>query len=276
MDLTGRVAVVTGAGSGLGRSLAIELAQKSMKLVLAGRNAGPLEATAGIVSDIGSDCLCVTADVSKLENVQRVADRTLDRFGEVHLLCNIAGVGPFGSVADTSIEEWQWILSVNLWGPIHGTHVFLPIMQRQGSGHICSAASESGLYGVGYLAAYNVAKFGVVGLMQTLARELKATDSPVTASVFCPGAMKTNILDTLRDAPPGVKSSRKESEATLAFGELVREAVDGGMDPADAAKTIVDAIKQDQFWIFSHPHVPKTALRQAEVMAADNSLMDLG
>jgi NAD(P)-dependent dehydrogenase (short-subunit alcohol dehydrogenase family) len=98
--------------------------------------------------------------------VQKIADKALKRFGHVHLLCNNAGVAPFGTVGETSIEDWQWVFSVNLWGPIYGVHMFLPIMEKQGVGHICSTASESGLYGTGFLAAYNVSKFGVVGLMQ--------------------------------------------------------------------------------------------------------------
>ncbi|MEM1367468.1 MAG: SDR family NAD(P)-dependent oxidoreductase [Cyanobacteria bacterium P01_H01_bin.15] len=275
MDLLGRVAVVTGAGSGIGRSLAVGLAKKGMKLVLAGYNLNRLEATAGMISEHASETLCVQADVSKLTDVQHISDAALDHFGQVHLLCNIAGVGPFGTVAETSIEEWRWVLSVNLWGPIHGVHVFLPIMEKQGVGHICSAASESGLYGMGFLGAYNVSKFGVVGLMQSLARDLCASGSSITASVFCPGAVKTNILDSSRNQPSETLDKNSKSDATKSFADMVTQIIAEGMDPGEAARIIIEAIERDQFWIFSHQNVPETALRLSKAMVEDRSLADL-
>ena len=275
MDLSGRVAVITGAGSGIGRGLAIALAREGMNLVLAGCNDEPLANTAEVVSDLGAECLCVVADVSQLGDVRRIADRALERFEGVHLLCNNAGVGPLGTVAETSVEEWRWVLSVNLWGPIHGVHVFLPLMERQGIGHICTTASESGLYGTPFLGAYNVSKFGVVGLMQSLARDLKASGSPVTASVFCPSGTKTNIMDSTRNQPPEVRAAHTESDATKAFKGMVGQVVKDGLDPNDSAKIVVASIRRDQFWIFSHPHVPETALRQARAMAENNALIDL-
>jgi len=275
MDLIERVAVVTGAGSGIGRGLAVALAKEGMKLVLAGCNREPLEATAELVSRQKSECLCVPTDVSQLSDVQRLADKTLKRFGYVHLLCNNAGVAPFGTAEETSIEDWKWVLSVNLWGPIHGVHVFLPIMEQQGIGHISSTASESGLYGTSFLAAYNVSKFGVVGLMQSVARDLRATHSPVTASVLCPSAAKTNIMDSARDRSAEAKAAHTESQATQAFKGAVAHAIDDGMNPEDVAKIVIEAIKNDQFWIFTHSHVPEIALRQATEMAERNVLIDL-
>jgi NAD(P)-dependent dehydrogenase (short-subunit alcohol dehydrogenase family) len=275
MDLAGRVAVVTGAGSGIGRGLALGLARAGMKLVLAGYKRGPLEDTAEIVTGAGAPCLCVPVDVSRLQDVEHLAEKALERFGHVHLLCNNAGVAPFGSVGETSMDDWRWVLSVNLWGAIHGVHVFLPVMEKQGVGHICSTASESGLYGTSFLGAYNVSKFGVIGLMQSLERDLRASRSPVTASVFCPGAVKTSILDSARDQPPEARAAHSESAATRAFRTNVAHAVAEGMDPESAAGIVIEAIGRDQFWIFSHPHVPETARRQAVAMAQDNSLIDL-
>lgn len=273
MELDGRVAVITGAGSGIGRGLAKRCAGAGMKLVLAGYNREPLEITASELAS--TETICVPADVSKLAGVQALADAAIDRFGQVHLLCNNAGVGPFGALGEISMEDWRWILSVNLWGPIHGVQVFLPIMERQGIGHICSTASESGLYGTAFLGAYNVSKFGVVGLMQSLERDLRARRSPVKASVFCPSAVKSAILDSARDRPPEAAAQHTESEATKRFKAMVAGAIQGGMAPEDAAEVVVDAIKKDQFWIFSHPHVPETALKQAEAMVKDNTLIDL-
>lgn len=273
MDLDGRVAVITGAGSGIGRGLANRLAAAGMKLVLSGYSRAPLEAVASDLAD--TETLCVTADVSKLDDVQALADAAIDRFGQVHLLCNNAGVGMAGTVHETSMEDWRWTLSINLWGPIHGVQVFLPIMERQGVGHICSTSSESGLYGTPFLGAYNVSKFGVVGLMQSLERDLRARQSSVKASVFCPGAVRSAILDSGRNRSPESMAQHTESQATQAFMGMVGDAVSSGMDPNEAAEFVIDAIRNNRFWIFSHPHVPATALRQAEAMAENGSLIDL-
>ena len=134
-----------------------------MNLVLVGHHEPPLEETASLL--IGKSII-VKADVSNLEDVQHVADETISAFGAAHLLCNNAGVGPFAMTQETTIEEWEWVLSVNLWGVIHGVHVFLPLFEAQKEGHIYATASESGLYGVPFLAAYNTSKFADVGLMQ--------------------------------------------------------------------------------------------------------------
>jgi NAD(P)-dependent dehydrogenase (short-subunit alcohol dehydrogenase family) len=273
MELVGRVAVITGAGSGIGKGLAHRLAAAGMKLVLSGYSRAPLEAVASDLSD--TETMCVTADVAKLEDVQALADAAVDRFGQVHLLCNNAGVGMAGTVHETSMEDWRWTLSINLWGPIHGVQVFLPIMERQGVGHICSTASESGLYGTAFLGAYNVSKFGVVGLMQSLERDLRVRQSPVKASVFCPSAVHTAITDSARNRPPDSLSQHSESVATQDFMAMVGDAIAGGMAPNQAADFVIDAIRNDRFWIFSHPHVPATALRQAEAMANDGSLVEL-
>jgi len=273
VELDGRVAVITGAGSGIGKGLANRLASAGMKLVLSGYSREPLEALASDLAD--TETLCMTADVSKLDDVQALADAAIDRFGHVHLLCNNAGVAMAGTVHETSMEDWRWTLSINLWGPIHGVQVFLPIMERQGVGHICSTASESGLYGTPFLGAYNVSKFGVVGLMQSLERDLRARQSPVTASVFCPSAIKSAILDGARNRSPDSLAQHTESQATQAYMGMVGDAIAGGMDPNDAAVFVVDAVKNDRFWIFSHPAVSATALRQAEAMAEDGSLVDL-
>lgn len=275
MELDGRVAVITGAGSGIGRGLAKRLGEAGMKLVLAGYNRAPLEATAADLADLDTEIICVTADVSKLADVQALAGAAIDRFGQVHLLCNNAGVAPFGAVGEVSIEDWRWTLSINLWGPIHGVQVFLPIMERQGEGHICSTASESGLYGTAFLGAYNVSKFGVVGLMQSLERDLRARRSPIKASVVCPGAVRSAILDSARNRSPASLAEHAESKTTRQFKAMVGDAIADGMDPEEAAAVVVTALQRNQFWIFTHPHVPATTLRQAEAMAGDNDLIDL-
>ena len=191
MKLEGRIAVVTGAGSGIGRGLAKRFAGEGMNLVLAGLHLDALEAAASELAGLDVDTICVPTDVARLEDVETLARSAIDRFGQVHVLCNNAGVAIPGAVGEISMADWRWTLSVNLWGPIHGVQVFLPIMERQGVGHICLTASESGLYATAYLGAYNVSKFGVVGLMTSLARDLRARNSPVTASVMGVGVLSS-------------------------------------------------------------------------------------
>lgn len=275
MDLNGKTAVVTGAGSGIGRSLAVVLAREGMNIVLVGRHQENLDDTATAIDATGAQSTTVVADVSKLEDVQHVADRAIGAFGKVSMLCNNAGVGPFGSAAETTMEEWQWVLAVNLWGVIHGVHVFLPLFEAQAEGHIYATASESGLYGIPCLAAYNTSKFAVVGLMQSLARELQLTKSKVTASVLCPGAVQTHILDSARERPEDTKRTAELSPETAAFSRAVENAVANGMDPEAVAECVLAGIRNQQFWIFSHDHVPETAFRQAEAMLRERKLIDL-
>lgn len=275
MELQGKTAVVTGASSGIGRGLALTLAREEMNLVLVGHHQESLDDTAADIAVLGVRSITVVADVSKLDDMQRVAYEATRAFGTVSLLCNNAGVGPFASTAETTMAEWEWVLSVNLWGVIHGIHVFLPLLEAQGQGHITATASESGLYGVPYLAAYNTSKFAVVGLMQSLARDLRASGSDVTASVLCPGAVRTHILESARERPETAERSAALSPATAAFGEMVRDAVSDGMEPEAVGACILEGIRNGQFWIFSHDHVPQTAFRQATAMLESNRLIDL-
>lgn len=274
MELEGKVAVITGAGAGLGRGLAHRLGNAGMKVVLCGPTPERLEETASQLAAHNVETLCVQTDVSDFGQVESLADAALERFGAVHLLCNNAGVAAFGPIGDMSMDDWRWTISVNLWGPIYGVQVFLPIMERQGEGHICSTASESGLYSVAFLGAYNVSKFGVVGLMSSLERDLRARNSPVSASVFCPSAMATDVMNAARNRPEG-SATAPMSEATQNFQQTVQGVIESGMAPDDAADFVVEGIRSGKFWIFSHPDVPETALRQATVMAEKQDLTDI-
>ncbi|WP_162946914.1 SDR family NAD(P)-dependent oxidoreductase [Ruegeria sp. EL01] len=273
MDFEGKVAVITGAGSGIGKGIARVCSEAGMKLVLAGYNSEPLQALSAELSD--TETLCVPTDVSQLDQVEALATSTSERFGQVDFLFNNAGVGPTGRTQDTSMEDWRWTLSVNLWGPINGVQVFLPIMERQGFGHINSTASESGLYGTSHLAAYNVSKFGVVGLMQSLERDLRSANSPLSASVFCPSAVKTEILDSMRNRTPESVAKHQETEEARQFAAMIKPVIANGMDPKEASRIVLTSIADGKFWIFSHPHVPDTAMEQAVAMVADQTLTSL-
>ncbi len=265
--LEDRVAVVTGAASGIGLGIARACAAAGMKVVLADVRAEPLEQAAAELRDRGAQAIAVRTDVARLDEVEALAAATLAEFGAVHVLCNNAGVGHFTRIADTTIDDWRWTLDIDLWGPIHGVSTFLPIIEREDEGHINSTSSMAGLLAVPRLGAYNVAKHGVVALMATLERELRAAHSPVRTSVLCPGAVNTAILTN------SMESRRRSTGA----GDTVESvgAIGDGAEPDDVGRMVVDAIRNDRFWIFTAPELVASVQHQVAAMAEDQSLSRL-
>jgi NAD(P)-dependent dehydrogenase (short-subunit alcohol dehydrogenase family) len=250
------VAVVTGAGSGIGRALAIGLAAEGAKVVLADIEAGPLEETSELVRGAGADALAVVTDVSDASSVQALADTTIERFGQVNVLCNNAGVGGGGLIRDQQLVDWQWVIGVNLWGVIHGIQAFLPLLRQADEAHIMSTASVAGLVAGPGLGPYNATKFAVVGIMETLHHELAADrDADVGVSVLCPGEVRTNIVTAQRNRPAHLQREQahgRDSDARRRNAS-VAAAVAAGMDPAEVAAQVIGAIKERRFWVLSHP-----------------------
>jgi NAD(P)-dependent dehydrogenase (short-subunit alcohol dehydrogenase family) len=267
MRVEDRVAVVTGAASGIGLGMARAFTAAGMKVVLADVRDEPLERAAGELREGGAEAIGVRADVTRLDEVEALAAAALDAFGAVHVLCNNAGVGLFTPLARTTIEDWRWTLDIDLWGPIHGVTTFLPIIEREDEGHINSTSSMAGLLAVPRLGAYNVAKHGVVALMATLERELRAAHSPVRTSVLCPGAVNTGILANSSE-------NRRRSTGVDAPPASI-DAIGGGMDPDDVGRLVLDAIREDRFWIFTAPELVVGVERQVAQMASDQSLSRL-
>jgi NAD(P)-dependent dehydrogenase (short-subunit alcohol dehydrogenase family) len=191
MNLEGIRAVVTGAGSGLGRALCLELARYKARVLLSDREVASAEETARKVEQAGGTALVQACDVTQPAQVEALAETAFSRLGGVDLLVNNAGVATGGGVGELPLEEWKRVLDVNLWGVIHGCHVFVPRLRQQGSGHILNIASAAGLVSVGYMGPYNVSKAGVVSLSETLYLELKPAGIGVT--VACPTFFRTNI-----------------------------------------------------------------------------------
>ena len=249
-QLEERVAVITGAASGIGLAMATACAASDMKVVLADIEAAPLAAAVDALAATGAEVLGVPTDVRSEAAIRALADATLARFGAVHLVHNNAGVVTAGSIDELTIEAWRWVLDVDLWSVIHGVSVFLPILKAQGVGHIVNTASTAGLQAGRSIAPYNVAKFGVVALTETLRMEVAGTG--VGASVLCPGAINTRIVDAERNRPADVPASA--GAAADGFrdrsGELLRTR---GLDPSDVAALVLDAVRTDRFWIITHP-----------------------
>jgi NAD(P)-dependent dehydrogenase (short-subunit alcohol dehydrogenase family) len=256
-EFRGKVAVVTGAGSGIGRRLAERFAAEGMKVVLADVQADALADVERELRGRNASVLAVPTDVSKRAEVEALARRTLDAFGAVHVLCNNAGVAGGGpTLWETTEADWQWVLGVNLWGVIHGIRVFVPIMLRQDSeGHIVNTASVLGLISGPGGGPYGVSKHGVVRISEGLHHDLMAAGSKLRASVLCPGLIATNIVDAGRNRPVELQNvvdeetRRRQAEQTQQRLAYFNEY---GMPPSRVADIVVDAIREQRFYILTH------------------------
>lgn len=274
-DLSGRIAVVTGAASGIGSAVASRFAREGMRVVLADIERAALDEAVAELSSAGHDVLGVPTDVSKWEEVRALADRTHARYGAVHVVHNNAGVVVAGPVEKLSLEDWEWVLGVDLWSVIYGVKAFLPLVEAAGEGHIINTASSAGLVSAPHIGPYNVAKFGVVALSETLARELRERRSPIGVSVLCPGAVNTQIASSERNRPEASAAARADSPE----GERFRKSAGSllakhGLDPADVAGMVVDAIHAKQFWVLTHPEWKRVLRDRVEALATDGRLTD--
>ncbi len=271
-DVTGWVAVVTGAASGIGLGMARSFTGAGMKVVLADIEEAPLERAAAELEAAGHEVLAVRTDVSSLADIEVLAARTVDRFGKVNVLCNNAGVGTAGPIPKTSLEDWRWTLAIDLWGPIYGCHVFLPLIEEAGEGHVNSTASMAGLLAGASLGAYNVAKHGVVALMASLARDLRIAKSPISASVLCPGPINTNIVRSDRNRPAESLAEHIETPQGDRFWQMLSDSLSHGMDPDEAGALVLGAIQRNEFWVFTHPEMLSIVEDQLGRSKSDRSL----
>lgn len=223
MNLEGSRAVITGAGSGLGRALCLELARHRARVLISDRDATSARETAHLVEQAGGKALFEVCDVTQPEHVERLAETAFSQLGGVDLLVNNAGVACGGEVGQLPLAEWKRVLDVNLWGVIHGCHTFVPRLRQQGSGHILNIASAAGLISMGYMAPYNVSKAAVVSLSETLYLELKAAGIGVT--VACPTFFRTNIAASAQYTDPrlGKAGSRLVGQARHGPETVARE-----------------------------------------------------
>lgn len=249
----GKVAVVTGAASGIGLGLAERFAAEGMRLVLADIDP-QLSAIAERFRAEGADAISVHTDVADTQQVDALAAKALDEFGGVHIACNNAGTGGPSAFADLRLEDWQFQLGVNLWGVINGVRAFLPIMLQQNEGHIVNTASMGGLIHGPFIAPYNVSKAGVVALTETLHHELELSGSKVGVSVLCPGAVQTNMNSEPNVPPERKMLNRKVSPAIEQLRQsLVEQLSQHGLDVASVAGMVLGAIDERRVHILTNP-----------------------
>jgi NAD(P)-dependent dehydrogenase (short-subunit alcohol dehydrogenase family) len=252
-DLQGKVAVITGGASGIGRAVADRAGAEGMKIVLGDIEDGPLKQAVGELTSAGADALGVVTDVADVASVQALRDRALDRFGAVHLVHNNAGIGLGGPIWEVTEEDWRWIIGVNLWGVIHGVATFTPLLIEQGEGHIVNTASIAGLIAAPFLGPYNATKQAVVALSETLFKDLQAVGSTVGVSVLCPGFVQTRIAESERNRPDWAPG--RDLEGAEALRGVVQNMVDGGIAPAAVADRVIDAVRTNTFYILTHPEL---------------------
>lgn len=250
----GKVAVVTGAASGIGRALSTAFAHEGMRLVIADIEPGPLESVAEDLRSTGADVFAVTADVSVPSDVDRIGTAAMDVYGSLHVACNNAGVSGGGLSWEIDLETWRWILDVDLWGVIHGVRTFTPLIIASGGGHVVNTASMAGLTSNPGMGPYNVAKHGVVTLSETMYVELQMTHPEVGVSVLCPGWVRTRIHESERNRPgePAVEAG-ESAQGLAALKEMVAGWIAEGLQPAHVASLVVDAVREGRFWVLTHP-----------------------
>jgi NAD(P)-dependent dehydrogenase (short-subunit alcohol dehydrogenase family) len=272
-DFAGKVAVITGAGSGFGREFARTGAALGMKLVLADIQADALAATAEELRGSGAELITEQVDVSKGEQVERLARRTKEAFGAVHLLFNNAGVAPGGLIWENSEQDWAWTLGVNLWGVIHGVRCFVPMMlEQKDECHVVNTASVAGLLSTQMMGAYNVSKHGVVTLSETLYNDLRLVGANIGVTLLCPAFVPTGIHDSERNRPQELAPTAGPTESMLAAQRATEKATRSGkISAAQVAEMTFDAIRESRFYVVTHPKIlASVELRLQDILAQRN------
>jgi NAD(P)-dependent dehydrogenase (short-subunit alcohol dehydrogenase family) len=267
----GRVAVVTGAASGIGRALAETFAAAGSAVVVADLDDQEAEVVSQGIQTGGGVALSVKVDVSDAAAVDRLAATTLERFGRVDVLCNNAGVSTFNLIKDQTLDDWRWVVNANLWGVVHGVHTFVPIMRDQGTpAHIVNTASIGGLLsGVAFIGPYCATKVAVVSISETLAQELAIDQTPIGVSVLCPSSVDTKVMESERGRPAALGVERR-TEMAESVRLMIREGFTGptGLKPAQVAARVLEAIHKGDFWIITHPgEAPTVEARFAGILA---------
>ncbi|HSL73390.1 MAG TPA: SDR family NAD(P)-dependent oxidoreductase [Ilumatobacteraceae bacterium] len=241
----GHVAVITGGASGIGLAVAEAMIAEGMSVVLADIDAPKLRDVEARLSEDGASVATMICNTTAEPEVNALVEYALEQFGGIHVMFNNAGIGGVGDAWGDSMELWRRVVDVNLFGVVHGIRAVLPIMQQQGVGHIVNTASMAGLGVAPGIAPYFATKHAVVGLSESLFLELLALGSPVSASVLCPGFVKTDLMDKEPDTV--------DAPMAQLINQFLRTGVETGIPATDVAEQVVAAVKANQFWILTHP-----------------------
>lgn len=268
-DLSGKVAVVTGGASGIGRAMANRFAAEGMQVMLADVETDALSQTEKELREtFGADAVASrVTDVRQAEELEALAELTYEHFGAAHVICNNAGVGMAGLAWDIADDRWRWIVDVNLLGVVNGVRAFTPRLIEQGEGHIVNTASAAGIVTGPFLSPYYATKHAVVAMTEALYLDLQIAQASVGVSVLCPEWVKTSITESERNRPDGVSASPFGEEGGTGAGKSL---VDSGIEPAEVAEKVLEAITVDRFWILTHPTTLGSARKRWNAIEADD------
>jgi NAD(P)-dependent dehydrogenase (short-subunit alcohol dehydrogenase family) len=277
-SLSEKTCVITGAGSGLGREFALLAAKLGMRLVLADVQQDALKQTEASATALGADVLSYVCDVRRGDEVESLAQAAVKRFGAIHVVFNNAGVGAGGLIWESTQQDWEWVLGVNLWGVIHGVRVFTPLMlasvkaDPNFEGHIINTASMAGLLTPPAMGIYNVSKHAVVALTETLYHDLSLIDAPIGVSVLCPYFVPTGISHSDSVRPSDTQATTQPTRSQQVSQAMLEKAVSAGkVSAAEVAQITFDAIKAGQFYIYSHPQaLGNVERRMQDILQAHN------
>jgi NAD(P)-dependent dehydrogenase (short-subunit alcohol dehydrogenase family) len=266
-DFRNKVAVVTGAASGIGKAMAQRFASEGMRLALADIEQEPLAHLAAALREAGTQVIHERVDVSKPDDLERLAARAYSEFEAVDLLCNNAGILPPGApVWKEPLSNWHWTLNVNFFGVLHGVQAFVPRMiEANRDAHIINTASLAGLTTRPLMSAYNVSKHAVVALSECLYAELQLTTQKIHVSVLCPAFSKTRLAESARNRPEGVPA---DPAASFGFHDALKRIVEEGTPPEEIADAVIEAVRKNQFWILTHPRLDQGIRDRFESMLA--------
>jgi NAD(P)-dependent dehydrogenase (short-subunit alcohol dehydrogenase family) len=269
-ELAGKTAFVTGGASGIGFALGRAFMEVGMNVMLADIETDALAAAVKNLHDFGSSVRGVTCDVADPISVEHAAKASYEAFGQVHVVCNNAGVGAAGGIDNISIDNWRWVLDVNLMGVLHGIRTFLPHIRAHGEGgHIVNTASMAGMLSPGWFNPYAASKFAVVSMSEGLAMQLKPLG--IGVSVLCPGFVRTRIIESERNRLERYGPAQMPDPSSPAGARVAQmaEFVQSGLDPSEVAARVLSAIRDGDFYVFTHPHLrPELEERFAAILAA--------
>ncbi len=271
-NFTGKVAVITGAGSGFGREFARIGGTLGMKLVLADIQQDALDTIAKELRENGAQVLSVRTDVSKAADMEALCAATFEKFGGAHLLFNNAGVGAGGFAWENSVADWEWVLGVNVWSVIHGIRLFVPKMLAQGDEcHVVNTASVAGLLSAQTMAVYNVSKHAVVTLSETLFQDLRVAKAKIGVTVLCPAFVPTGIANSERNRPAELAAAELTPSQKIAQAATQKAVSSGRITAAEVANMVYDCIREDRFYCITHPKIlGSVELRLQDILAQRN------
>ncbi len=276
-DFRNKTAILTGAGSGFGLECARIGAKLGMNLVLADVQQDALDRAVAEMQAAGAQVLGMRVDVSKADQVEALGVATLARFGAPHLVFNNAGVGSGGLIWENSLQDWEWVIGVNLMGVAHGIRVFTPMMLAAAEkdaafqGHIVNTASMAGLLNAPNMGIYNVSKHAVVSMSETLYQDLALVTDQISASVLCPFFVPTGISESHRNRPAGMQASRPTRSQLISQAMSDKAVSSGKVSAAEVAQKVFDAVAANQFYVYSHPKsIGSVQVRMEDILLSRN------